>query len=297
MGLHDRRPAGERLAVGRADIEAAAGRLAGVVRRTPVLVPGPGAFGLDPSVHLTLKLELTQHTGSFKPRGAANRVLIDDGPFRPLAAASGGNHGQAVAWVARHFGRPATVFVPDLASPVKQARIAAYGAQLMVGGAAYADAQVACDAWVARSGALRIHPYDDPAVVAGQGTVGLELAEQAPRLDTVLVAVGGGGLIAGVAAWYSGQGVRLVAVEPERSCCLAAARTAGRPVPVEVGGLAADSLGARQLGDVPWSIVRDGVVEALIVTDADIAAAQAALWDTCRIAAEPGGATALAALA
>ena len=209
--------------VGRSDIEAAAARLSGVVRRTPVLDPGPGAFGLDPSVRLTLKLELTQHTGSFKPRGAANRLLAEagDGSERPVAAASGGNHGQAVAWVAARFGRRATVFVPELASPVKRARISAYGADLVVGGAAYADAQAACDTWVARSGALRIHPYDDPAVVAGQGTVGLELAEQAPHLDTVLVAVGGGGLIAGIAAWYGGRGVRVVAVEPEGACCLA----------------------------------------------------------------------------
>ncbi len=283
------------LPVSRADVEAAAARLAGIVRRTPVLDPGAGAFGLDPTVQVTLKLELTQHTGSFKPRGAANRVLTADGS-PPLAAASGGNHGQAVAWVARRFGRKATVFVPELAAAVKRARIAAYGADLVVEGDAYADAQAACDAWVRGTGALRVHPYDDHAVVAGQGTVALELAEQAPHLDVVLVAAGGGGLIGGVAAWYTGRGVRVVSVEPERACCLAAARAAGRPVPVEVGGVAADSLGARQLGEVPWSIIRHGVAGTLTVTDRAIADAQRALWSTCRLAAEPGGATALAAL-
>lgn len=284
--------------VTRADITAAAERLAPHTRRTPLLDVGAGRFGLDPSVGLTLKLELTQHTGSFKPRGALNRVLSGATiPPAGLAAASGGNHGQAVAWVGGRFELPATVFVPEVSSPLKRQRIAGYGAVVVVEGAQYDDAQAACDAFVAETGALKIHPYDDVAVVAGQGTVGRELAEQAPHLDTVLVACGGGGLIGGVAAWYSGRGVKVVSVEPSQSCCLAAALAAGAPTPVSVAGLAADSLGARRLGDVAWQLVRDGgVAEALTVPDEAISDARRALWDECRIAAEAGGATALAAL-
>jgi threonine dehydratase len=284
------------LPVTRADIEAAAGRIAPYVRATPVLWPGPGSFGLDPSVELVLKAELLQHTGSFKPRGAANRVLRAEVPAAGVAAASGGNHGQAVAWVARRLGVASTVFVPVSSSPVKRERIAGYGAALQVGGAQYDDAQLACDAFVQASGALAVHPYDDADVAAGQGTVAREHDRQVPELATVLVAVGGGGLVAGVAAWFIGRGVRVVAVEPETSCCLAAARRAGRPVPVEVRGLAADSLGARQLGEVPWAVARHGVAQAVSVPDVAIVQAQRALWNECRLAAEPGGATALAAL-
>jgi threonine dehydratase len=282
--------------VTRADIKAAAARIQYHVRRTPVLDVGRGAFGLDGSVGLVLKAELLQYTGSFKPRGAASRILSAEAPAVGVAAASGGNHGQAVAWVAGQLRLPATLFVPASSSPVKQARIAAYGAELRVGGAAYDDAQAACDAFVAASGALLVHPYDQPEVVAGQGTVGLELVEQAPDIDTVLVAVGGGGLIGGIAAWLGDSPVRIVAVEPERSCCLAAARRAGRPVPVEVGGIAADSLGARQLGELAWQITRHTVERSLTVSDEAIVDAQRALWSECRLAAEPGGATALAAL-
>jgi threonine dehydratase len=283
-------------AVTRADIKVAAARIHDHVRRTPVLEAGRGAFGLSPSFTIVLKAELLQYTGSFKPRGAANRVLCAEVPSVGVAAASGGNHGQAVAWVARSLELPATVFVPASSSPVKQARIAAYGADLRIGGAAYDDAQAACDAFVVASGALLVHPYDQPEVVAGQGTVGLELTEQVPDIDTVLVAVGGGGLIGGIAAWLADSPVRIVAVEPEGACCLAAARRAGRPVPVEVAGSAADSLGARQLGELAWEISRHAVERSITVSDEAIVAAQRALWAECRLAAEPGGATALAAL-
>lgn len=266
------------------------------VRRTPVLEVGRGAFGLSPSFTIVLKAELLQYTGSFKPRGAASRILSADVPAVGVAAASGGNHGQAVAWVAGRLRLPATIFVPDSSSSVKQARIAAYEAELRVGGAAYDDAQAACDAFVAASGALLVHPYDQAEVVAGQGTVGLELTEQAPDIDTVLVAVGGGGLIGGVAASLADAPVRIVGVEPEGACCLAAARRAGRPVPVEVAGIAADSLGARQVGELAWQITRHAVERSITVSDEAIVAAQRSLWSECRLAAEPGGATALAAL-
>ncbi|MPY91745.1 MAG: pyridoxal-phosphate dependent enzyme [Acidimicrobiia bacterium] len=280
--------------IGPEEITAALGRIAPHVRRTPVLEVAADELGLS-GPPVTLKLELAQVTGSFKPRGTTNALLSGSVPAAGVAAASGGNHGQAVAWAARRFGHTATVFVPEMTSPTKRARIAAYGAEVRVVGEAYADAQLACDRFVAETGALRIHPYDEPAVVAGQGTVGLELAEQAPGLGAVLVAVGGGGLIGGVASWYRGR-ARVVSVEPELSACLAAARAAGGPVAVEVAGVAADSLGARQVGELAWEASSRWVDEAVKVTDASIVAAQHWLWEHCRVAAEPGGATALAAL-
>jgi threonine dehydratase len=261
-----------------------------------LLRPGPGAFGIDHA--LILKLELLQHAGSFKPRGAFNFALSHRNsiPAAGLCAASGGNHGQAVAYVARHLGVPATVFVPEVSAPVKRARIANWGAEVRVEGAQYDDAQAACWAWAERSGALVIHPYDATEVIAGQGTLGRELDQDAGGLDTVLVATGGGGLTAGVAAWFAGSGTRVVSVEPEQSCCLAAALRAGDRVTVTVAGRAADSLGARQIGALALAIARDHVSDAVTVPEDAIAAAQRALWSECRLATEPGGATALAAL-
>lgn len=280
----------------RADIEAAAARIAGHVRRTPVLEPGEGAFGLD--VPLALKLELTQHTGSFKPRGAFNFVLSHRDALPPagIAAASGGNHGQAVAYVARQLGLAATVFVPEVSAPIKRARISSWGAEVRVEGAQYDDAQAACWAWAAESGALVVHPFDAAEVIAGQGTLGLELASQVQGLDTVLVATGGGGLTAGVAAWLAGSTTRVVSVEPEQSQCLAAALRADERVTVTVAGRAADSLGARQVGGLALAIARDHVAAAVTVPEEAIVAAQRELWNGCRLATEPGGATALAAL-
>ncbi len=278
-----------------ADIDAAAGRIGTHVRRTPILDVDPVELGLAPGPPVTLKLELVQVTGSFKARGASNVLLSSPVPAAGVAAASGGNHGVAVAWAAQRFGHRATVFVPEVSSATKRAAIARYGAEVVVSGAAYADAQAACDRFTAETGARRVHPYDDPATVAGQGTMARELAEQAPDLDAALVAVGGGGLIAGVASWYRGA-TTVVAVEPERCACLVAARTAGHPVPVDVGGVAADSLGARQLGELAFEATTQWVAGAVTVTDAAIVAAQRWLWDHCRVAAEPGGATALAAV-
>ena len=280
----------------RADIEAAAARIAGHVRRTPVLEPGEGSFGLD--VPLALKLELTQHTGSFKPRGAFNFVLSHRDALPPagIAAASGGNHGQAVAYVARQLGLAATVFVPEVSAPIKRARISSWGAEVRVEGAQYDDAQAACWAWAAESGALVVHPFDAAEVIAGQGTLGLELASQVQGLDTVLVATGGGGLTAGVAAWLAGSTTRVVSVEPEQSQCLAAALRADERVTVTVAGRAADSLGARQVGGLALAIARDHVAAAVTVPEEAIVAAQRELWNGCRLATEPGGATALAAL-
>ncbi|RMD61016.1 MAG: pyridoxal-phosphate dependent enzyme, partial [Alphaproteobacteria bacterium] len=231
----------------------------------------------------------------FKARGAFNNLLDAAVPEAGVVAASGGNHGAAVAFAAQRLGIPARIFVPEISAPAKIARIQSCGATVVIGGARYADALAASEVWAAEVGALPVHAYDAPATLAGQGTTAREFAAQAPDLDTVLVAVGGGGLIGGMAAWYRGA-LRLVAVEPETSRALGAALAAGRPVDVEVSGIAADSLGARRVGNLMFPIARAYVDEAVTVPDKAIRAAQRCLWEALRIAAEPGGATALAAL-
>lgn len=286
------------------DIDAAAARLAGHVRVTPVMTIAATDLDLPvpasaPSC-ITLKLELLQHVGSFKPRGAFNRVLAaGEIPAAGLIAASGGNHGAAVAFVARSLGLHAEVFVPSSSPAMKRDRIAALGATVHVIDGLYDDAQAAATARQAITGALAVHPFEHPHVVAGQGTMARELEQQMADLgsgfDTVLVASGGGGFTAGQAAWFAGR-KNVVSVEPETSQCLHAARLAGEPVEVSVAGIAADSLGAKRLGSVAWSIVQSYVAESLTVSDDAIRAAQQLLWDRLRLVAEPGGATALAAL-
>ena len=279
--------------VGPEDIRAASMRVAPHIRRTPVLDAGRGTFGGTAQVNL--KLEFLQHAGSFKARGAFNNLLSQTVPAAGVAAASGGNHGIAVAHAARALGHAASIFVPEISSPAKIAAIKARGADLVVGGQRFADAQAACEAFVAKSGALAIHPYDSWITIAGQGSLGLEWQDQAPDLDTVLVAVGGGGLIAGIAAWF-GRRVRVVGVEPEGSQCLAAALAAGEPVDVGVDSVAADSLGARNCGPKVFEVARTLVDHVALVPDAAIIEAQRLLWRNYRMAIEPGGATALAAL-
>ena len=270
-----------------ADIDAAEARIRPHIRLTPVL---------DVTPNLQFKLEFLQHGGSFKPRGAYNTLLSQTIPKAGVAAASGGNHGLAVALAARTVGVRATIFVPDIASPAKIAGIRAAGADIRIGGARYNDALAACTAFIAESGALSVHAFDADDTLAGQGTVAREWDWQcgAP-LDTVLVAVGGGGLIAGMAAWWQGR-VKVVGVEPEGSCALHAAITAGETVDVEVNSVAADSLGARRVGERVYAIARQHVARVVLVPDAAIVAAQQEAWSQFRIAAEPGGATALAAL-
>jgi threonine dehydratase len=277
----------------RAAIEAAYARIAPHIRRTPVWTLAPGAFGYDGG--LNLKLELLQHAGSFKARGAFNTLLSMPVGEAGVAAASGGNHGAAVAYAAHQLGVKARIFVPEIASPAKVAVIRSRGAEVVIGGARYADAQEACDVYVAQSGALRIHPFAAESTIAGQGTVGLEWEADGPPLDTVLVAVGGGGLISGIAQWWRGR-VKVVGVEPEGSRALHAALEAGGPTDVDVNSVAADALGARNVGELVYSLCREGVDHVALVPDAAITAAQAALWRECRLATEPGGAAALAAL-
>lgn len=275
------------------DIEAAHERIRPHIRETPVMEVAAGAFGVGHP--LTLKLELLQHTGSFKPRGAFNNLLSRTIPKAGVVAASGGNHGIAVAYAAGRLGIPAQIFVPTVASAVKIDRIRSYGATVTVEGERYADALAIAEAHQARTGAIGVHAYDAVETVAGQGCLAREWESQSPDLDTVLVAVGGGGLIAGIAGWFAGK-VKVVGVEPELSHCLHAALEAGKPVDVSVEGVAADSLGARSVGAIPFAIARELVADVLLVSDAAIGGAQARLWTETRIATEPGGAAALAAL-
>jgi threonine dehydratase len=258
-----------------------------------VLWLGEGALGLPG--RLTLKLELTQHTGSFKPRGAFSKLLASEVPPAGVIAASGGNFGLAVAYAAHTLGHRAEVFVPSTSPRVKAERIAASGAEVRVVDGYYDQALAASRARAEETGALVMHAYDQPEVVAGQGTLAAELSEQVPDADTVLVAIGGGGLIGGVAAWYEGR-TRVIGVEPEASRCMTAALEAGRPVEVEVGGYAADSLGAALAGEIAFAIVSRWVERVVLVPDDAIREAQRRLWDAVRIFAEPGGATSLAAL-
>jgi threonine dehydratase len=263
------------------------------VRVTPVVGVGGVDFGLG-DFSITLKLELLQHSGSFKARGAFTNLLLREIPEAGVVAASGGNHGAAVAYAAMRLGVPAKIFVPTVSSPAKVERIRAYGADLDIVGDRYADALAASQTWAERTGALAVHAYDQVETLLGQGTLGMELAEQA-ALDMVLVSVGGGGLLGGVAAWYAGK-VKVIGVEPESAPTLTEALKAGRPVDAPAGGIAADSLAPRRVGELMFPIARAHVAGVLLVSDAAIRRAQEALWGAVRIVAEPGGAAAFAAL-
>jgi threonine dehydratase len=279
--------------IDRADIEAANRRIRPFVRRTPVLELGPGAFDLR--CRVTLKLELVQHTGSFKPRGAFNKILSSDVPESGVIAASGGNFGSAVAFAAHTLGHRAEIFVPSNSPKVKADRIRSLGADVTIVEGWYDEALEASHGRAAETGALVMHAYDQPEVVAGQGTLAAELEEQVPDADTVLVAIGGGGLIGGVAAWYEGR-TRVVGVEPETSQSMSAALAAEEPVDVEYGGYAADSLGTKRAGEIAFAIVSKHVERVVLVSGDAIKDAQRRLWHEVRIFAEPGGAAALAAL-
>jgi threonine dehydratase len=264
------------------------------IRVTPTIDAQGEDFGLD-CFALTFKLELLQHAGSFKTRGAFAHLLLRDVPTVGVAAASGGNHGAAVAYAAMRRNVPARIFVPEVSSPAKKDRIRDYGAELVVTGERYADALAACDRFVATSGALSVHAFDQPETLLGQGTVALELAQQAPHLDTLLVAVGGGGLIAGIAAYYANR-IRIVAVEPDGAPTLTRAREAGEPVDAPAGSIAADSLAPRRIGTLVFPIAQEFVDRVVLVTDEAIREGQKALWDRLRVVAEPGAAAPMAAL-
>jgi threonine dehydratase len=268
--------------------------IAPFIRRTPVIDVDGADFGIAVA-SLVLKLELLQHAGSFKSRGAFTNLLMREVPDAGVVAASGGNHGAAVAYAAMKRKVRAKIFVPSVASPAKIQQITEYGAGLVVAGERYADALAASEDWEARSGAMPIHAFDQIETMLGQGTVGLELEGQAGHLTTLLVAVGGGGLIAGIAAWYDGR-IKIVGVEPAQAPTLTRALQAGRPVDAEAGGIAADSLAPRRVGDLVFPIAQRHIKETVLVSDDAIRNAQRLLWKILRVVAEPGGAAALAAL-
>lgn len=285
------------LPVTRDSIAEAHDRIRAHVRRTPVL---PARFEAAAHEDVFLKLELLQYAGSFKARGAFNNLLSREVSEAGVTAASGGNHGIAVALAARRLGHKARIFIPEISPKVKVDAVRAHGAEAVVGGARYADAQAACNRYAAETGALLIHPYDSPETLAGQGTAAKEWEEDQRalglgNLDTVLIGVGGGGLIGGMVAWWAGQ-VKVVGVEPEGSCCLHAALEAGRPVDVEVNSVAADSLGAKRAGSLVFEVARHAVDHVALVADDAIRDAQKLLWRDFRLVSEPGGAAAMAAL-
>jgi threonine dehydratase len=264
------------------------------IRRTPIVEVDGADFGLD-SIRIIFKLELLQHAGSFKARGAFTNLLTRDVPRAGVVAASGGNHGVAIAYAATKLRKPATIFVPSVASKTKLDRIRSYGAELVIAGDRYADSLEASEAWTTQSGAMPVHAYEGDETLLGQGTLGLELEKQDPKLDSLLVAVGGGGLIGGVAAWYRDR-LKLISVEPMEAPTLNLALNAGRPVDSPAGGIAADSLAPRRVGQQMFPIAQKFVNSSILVSDEEIIAAQKRLWETVRVAAEPGGAAAFAAL-
>lgn len=284
----------ESLELDRARFEATARLIAPYVRRTPVVECFGSEFGLSDCI-IGFKLELLQHAASFKTRGAFANLLSRDVPAAGVVAASGGNHGAAVAYAAMRLGKPAKIFVPTVSSAPKVARIRSYGAQLVVGGERYADALAASEEWTANSGAMPVHAFDQMETLLGQGTIALELEEQFSNVDTVLVAVGGGGLIGGIAACFAGR-VKVVAVEPEGAPTLARALEAGHPVDAPTGSIANDSLAPRRVGELMFPIAQRYVDHVALVSDEDITLAQRAMWRGLTVVAEPGGAAAFAAL-
>ena len=269
-------------------------RLSPFIRRTPVIQVDPADFDLR-CRSLALKLEFQQRSGSFKARGAFANLLLRTIPPAGVVAASGGNHGAAVACAAGALKVPARIFVPRIASAAKQQLIRNYGAQLVVEGERYADALAASEAWQQTSGALPLHAFDQVETILGQGTIGLELLSQVAEFDTLLIAVGGGGLSGGLAGWFRGS-VRLVGVEPRGAPTLTRAFEAGQPVDAPAEGLAADSLAPRRIGQLPFLLAQQFVERTVLVEDQAIAAAQRALWEKLRLVVEPGGAAAMAAL-
>ncbi|WP_434724183.1 threonine/serine dehydratase [Mesorhizobium sp. RIZ17] len=269
-------------------------RIRPYIRHTPVMRVDMADFGC-PAFPVDLKLECLQHSGSFKARGAFTNLLERQVPEAGVVAASGGNHGAAVAYAAMKLGHKASIFVPEVSPPAKLARIRGYGAELVVGGARYAEALAASEDFAARTGALQVHAFNQAETLLGQGTLGLEIEADLPEIDTLLVAVGGGGLIGGIAAWFSGR-IRIIAIEPEGAPTLYRALEAGHPVDAPAEGIAADSLAPKRVGEMMFPIAEAFVERSILVSDDDIVVAQKALWDRVRIIAEPGGAAAFAAM-
>jgi len=280
--------------VDRAGIEAVERLIRSRVRRTPVIRVDRSEFGLGPG-QLVLKLEQLQHSGSFKARGAFTNLLLRPVPAAGVVAASGGNHGAAVAYVAQTLGIPAKIFVPATSSPAKIARIRSYGTEPVITGQTYADALAASQDWIADTGALPVHAFDQPETMLGAGTLAIELQQQAPDVTALLVAVGGGGLIAGIAAALAGS-VQVIGVEPDAAPTLTHALAAGQPVTAPTGSIALDSLAPQRIGAHTFPVIAAFVNQTVLVSDDEIRSAQRLLWDRLRIVAEPGGSAAFAAL-
>lgn len=278
----------------RAAVVATASVIRPHIRETPVMEVAAADFGLSGS-QIVFKLEFLQHAGVFKARGAMANLLMRDGVQAGVVAASGGNHGAAVAWAAQKLGYRARIYVPSISPQAKVDRIKSYGADVVVGGDRYVDALAASEEWISTNGGLAVHAYDQFETLCGQGTVAMEFAQQAPEVDTMLVAVGGGGLIGGMAAYLRGE-VKLVGVEPELAPGLNRALAAGQPVDAPVGGVAADSLGAKRVGKLMFPLAQKYIHSSVLVSDDAILDAKRLLWERMRIVAEPGGAAALAAL-
>ncbi|HXW88859.1 MAG TPA: threonine/serine dehydratase [Streptosporangiaceae bacterium] len=291
--------AGPDTALSQQSVSAVAEHIGPYVRLTPVVTIDRAELGLAPGP-LTLKLEFMQHSGSFKVRGAFANLLLREIPDAGVAAASGGNHGAAVAYAASVLGIQARIFVPEVSSPAKVSRIRGYGADLVIQGGTYSDALVISQQWVATAGALPVHAFDQPETILGAGTAGLELHRQAPAATTVLAGVGGGGLLSGIAtALMTGPdsaSMRVVGAEPEGAPTMTAALAAGHPVDAPAGSVAVDSLAPRQVGRLTFGVVSRHVHAIVLVPDEAILAAQALLWERLRIVTEPGGCAALAAL-
>ena len=278
----------------RDEIARTARLIAPYVRRTPVARTLGEDFGLACET-VDFKLELMQHAGSFKTRGAFANLLSREIPESGIVAASGGNHGAAAAYAAMKLQAAAKIFVPSVSSPAKIERIRRYGAQLVIGGDRYADALAASEEWILQSGALPVHAFDHEQTLRGQATLARELQEQIPDVDTVLVAVGGGGLAGGIAAWFRGD-VKIIAVEPEGAPTLTRALEAGHPVDAPAGSIASDSLAPRRVGELMFPLAQRYIAETILVSDEEIVAAQQALWRNLTVVTEPGGAAAFAAL-
>ena len=280
-------------AISQTEITTAYGRIKDYIRKTPVFDCTANELGLG--FPINLKLESIQHAGSFKTRGAFNNLLSADTKIDGFTAASGGNHGAAVAFACQALGFKSKIFVPKISSPVKIDRIRRYNADVHVEGDLYSDAAKLCEEFQLSSGFINIHPYDSVTTIAGQGTLALEWENQVPDLDTILVAIGGGGLISGIGSWYNNR-TKIIGVEPQNSNALFAAVNNGKPTEISVNSVAADSLGAKIAGELTYKVVTETVDDFVLVEDKEIIRAQSLLWSEFQIIAEPGGATALAAL-
>ena len=279
-------------------IAAAADTIRGLVRVTPIIeVPAPELIDHPrwADTSLVLKLEHLQHSGSFKARGASHFLATQPIGTAGVVAASGGNHGAAVAWAAARLGQDANIFVPTIASPEKVEALHRFGANVHQQGAVFSEAHAASVEWQASTGATAIHPYDDPIVMAGAGTTSREFERQAGLLDAVLVACGGGGLAGGAASWF-GTRVDVVACETEGTATYAGAVAAGKPTAVEISGVAADALGATTLGENPWHALHAVGAPSVVVTDEQLADARQRLWNRFRLVVEPSAAAPIAAL-